>query len=325
VSPANSTYPVVILVRHTMQSYSNYGAMPAGFQDYEMNGNGAAKSSFGRAQRRNINLAALTVCLFLPWLIFVSVYSVSGLTIHYTSSDVVLLTEAVAAGVVALMGFAALQSLRRGEEGNPSWYVFLFVTSLVALVVGVLAGNANFTQNMQPYLDVKNMNEYILIDPSTAKGNQLMDAGRVLFDPSAKLNISRSMGFRNLDTYCVAPISGSQKGDSYDFWAVGTNCCSGHAADFHCGEYNNPSARSGLRLMRDDLRSYFRLAVQQAEAAYNIQSNHPIFFYWMQDPSTEILAYENAAYTTWMVGCFVALVLQLMLVVGATVAFAKYD
>mmetsp|Transcript_55965 Transcript_55965/g.99661 ORF Transcript_55965/g.99661 Transcript_55965/m.99661 type:complete len:309 (-) Transcript_55965:137-1063(-) len=308
-----------------MQSYSGYGAMPAGFHDYEMNGNGPAKSAFGRGQRRMITLPALAACLFLPWFIFVSVYTVAGLSLHYVSADVVVVTEAVAAALVVLIGLGALQSWRRGEEGSISWYSFLFVTSLIGLVVAVVLGNANFTSNMQPYMDVKNMNEYILIDPTTAKGNQLMDAGRVLFDSSAKLDISHSMGFRNLDTYCVAPIVGSEKQDNYDFWAVGTNCCSGHAADFHCGEYNNPTARSGLRLMRDDLRSYFRLAVQQAEAAYNIQANHPIFFYWMQDPQTEILAYENAAYTTWMVGCFVALGIQLLLVVGATVVFAKYD
>eukprot|EP00440_Ansanella_granifera_P050876 gb/GFBE01055141.1/.p1 GENE.gb/GFBE01055141.1/~~gb/GFBE01055141.1/.p1 ORF type:complete len:315 (+),score=70.33 gb/GFBE01055141.1/:1-945(+) len=302
-------------------SYQTYGAMPQGMET--MSGYGAKPSAFGRVQRKSINLAALAVCLFLPWFIFTVVYSVCSLTLHYSSPELVSMVEVIAGGVVLLLGFSAVQNIRKGDEGNPSWYVFLFVTSALALIVGALLGNMNYSSHMVPFLDVSNMNSYEMVNPSDSKGNQLMDAGRVHFVPEAKLDIGHSMGFRNLDTYCVAPIVSADKQDSYDFWAVGLNCCSGHVADFHCGEYNNPSAHSGLRLMRDDLRSYFRLAVQQAEAAYNIKSNHPIFFYWMQDPATEVTAYENAAYTNWMVGVFVALGVQLLLVVAATIAFAK--
>ena len=37
---------------------------------------------------------------------------------------------------------------------------------------------------------------------------------------------------------------------SYDFWAVGINCCNqGRDGLFRCGEYANIHARSGLRYM----------------------------------------------------------------------------
>merc|ERR1740121_3126179 len=103
-----------------------------------------------------------------------------------------------------------------------------------------------------------NLNTYSDVDPSQMKGQQLMDAGRIVFTQNSKLDIRRSMSFKNLDSYCVAPITIGNENTtyaalaSYDFWAVGINCCSDNTADFHCGEFDNSKAHAGLRLMRDE-------------------------------------------------------------------------
>merc|ERR1719161_3450528 len=118
-----------------------------------------------------------------------------------------------------------------------------------------------------------------------------------------------SMGFKNLQMYCVAPIVSGSRDDakrisSYDFWAIGTNCCSGTQADFHCEGFNIRGASAGVRLMRDDHRAFYRLAVQQAEAAYNIRADHPLFFHWMQDPNAEVTAYMDEGYKYYLLGIF---------------------
>eukprot|EP00448_Togula_jolla_P011479 CAMPEP_0170602872 /NCGR_PEP_ID=MMETSP0224-20130122/18620_1 /TAXON_ID=285029 /ORGANISM="Togula jolla, Strain CCCM 725" /LENGTH=235 /DNA_ID=CAMNT_0010927735 /DNA_START=269 /DNA_END=976 /DNA_ORIENTATION=- len=228
--------------------------------------------------------------------------------------------------IIIALGYSAFSAWRRRSngEGEPTWYVFLFVTSLIAWIAAGSVGSANYNNNMVPFYDVQNLNTYTAVDPAVYRGQQLMDAGRFVFTPDSKLDLQKSMGFRNNDLYCVAPIvSGNTQLDSYDFWAVGTNCCSGHAADFHCGEFNNPQAISGLRLMREDQRPFFRLAVQQAEAAYNMKATHPIFLYWMQDPMAEINAYQDAAFKTFLLSIFGFFAFQFFMVVMAMFVFAK--
>eukprot|EP00438_Fugacium_kawagutii_P009189 Skav234281 [mRNA] locus=scaffold2271:7000:9362:+ [translate_table: standard] len=82
--------------------------------------------------------------------------------------------------------------------------------------------------------------------------------------PTAFFIARRSMAFKNVDTYCVAPITVTK------------------------GEYNNPNAHSGLRLLSDDQRGFYRLAVEQAE--------HPLFFYWTEDATAAMNTFRDNGY-----------------------------
>lgn len=305
-------------VQYPMATYGNagYGATPAyaDFQTTSLDG----KPPFGYGQqRRSVSPAILAASFGLPWILFAVVFTFEFLPLHYQTPQVVNLIVLASALVCVGLYAVAFNAWRRRFEGiDPYWFIFIAVTATLAVASGLVAGLKNFEDNMVPYMDVSNLNVYTGIDASTYTGAQLMDAGVVAFTTGSTLSISKSMGFKNLETYCVAPIvsNASAKPGSYDFWAVGLNCCSGHLADFHCGEFSNPNAISGVRLMREDYRKYFRLAVQQAEAAYNIKAEHPVFFYWLQDPSSEISAYQEDAYRIFLLGLGVSVGVQLVFV-----------
>jgi len=295
-------------------------------QYYQYGTPGVEKTPFARGQRSRLNLVAICQCLFVPWIVFCAVYAVMSFSLHYSQPALCYLVVACCGVFVLLVGFMAFQAVQKRASGasDPSWYIFLFLTSLVAWSVAVVLGDLNFWYNMQPYYDIQNLNTYPSVSPASMRGQQLMDAGRVFFTSGTKLDLTKSMGFRNLDLYCVAPITtGDAPLASYDFWAVGLNCCSGTSADFHCGEFNNPRAAAGLRLMRDDQRAFFRLAVQQAEAAYSIKAIHPLFFYWMQDPVAEMNSYQDDGFKYYLLGMFTHFSFQLFCVVVATIAFSK--
>lgn len=210
------------------------------------------------------------------------------------------------------------------------------MTLLLAWTAGVVAGDLNFAFNMESFYNFQSLNFYPDVDPSTASGQMLMDAGRMVFTPNSHLDLTKSMGFKQQDTYCVAPVTkaltgavnasrqGSQQTrENYDFWAVGVNCCSGNLPDFRCPHFNDAKARGGMRLMEDGQRAFFRLAVQQAEATYNIKATHPIFIHWVPDPLAEAQARQQQGFQCFLQGVLTFLSVQCFLVAAATLFFAK--
>jgi hypothetical protein len=280
-----------------------------------------------------MNIVAIAISLFAPWLLFNTIFAVMTFSIHYLQPLFAYAVVGFGFLVVIVSGVLAFHAVRmralNDPRSEPTWYIFTFGSCVIAWTLSLVGGDINFYHNMQPFYDIMNLNTYPSVDPSRMRGQQLMDAGRIVFTDDARLDIKKSMGFKNLDIYCVAPITVGNQNVShmplatYDFWAVGVNCCSGDGADFNCGDFNNPRAHSGLRLMRDDQRAYFRLAVQQAEAAYNLKGDHPLFFYWMQDPMLAVANYQDEGFKWYLVGMLSHFLFQLFMVTGAVLAFSK--
>jgi len=296
--------------------------------------------SFGR-KRMKMNIVAIFVSLFLPWILFTLLYADVSFRLHYKFPSLcwglVVFAVLLALTIGVMAGLNVTQMIQGSPSYQPTWFIFLFLTSLVAVTLGPLMGSANFWENMQPYYDLQNLNDYSAVDPSRMKGQQMMDAGRVQFLKGATLDLRKAYAFQNLDTYCVAPITmyNPQLGsatplNSYDFWAVGINCCGGnstHTVDFKCGSYKSKDAHEGLRLMADEQRAFLRLAVQQAEAAHMIKAIHPLFFHWTDNSLTQMHRYLEKAYKNfacWMCGFF-AVQLGLVLIMSYGLSKMGYN
>ncbi|CAJ1398901.1 unnamed protein product [Effrenium voratum] len=250
-----------------------------------------------------MNFVPLIVCSLAPWGLFVLVYSLMAFQIHYTQPVFCYIAVFMLLFLVLCIGAKAATGRFRifsgvAAEREPSWLIFFALSLLLAWIVGFVQGDKNF-QLTGRYYDLGNLNNYTMVYPNRMLGQQLLDAGIVQFAPGSQLDIQKSMGFKNGQMYCVAPIVfGSAAPMSYDFWAVGTDCCSGSQADFSCRNYNNPQASGGIRLMYSQDRAFYRLAVQQAEATYNIKASHPLFFRWEVEPSKKVLSWLVEGHST---------------------------
>jgi len=256
-----------------------------------------------------------TVCLnlFLPWCMFGCMFAARSTQVRYFHPQVSQLLCGLGLLVILYVAYR-IWKVHKQLGIYPQFATTLFWSRFglgllgVAWVAGILFGDANFFLNMQPYFDILQLEVYPNVDPTKMNGQQVMDAGQVKFVAGTTVDTKYSMGFHDLEWYCVAPIvHGGVSNTSHDFWAVGTNCCKGPSTQptkFSCGEYDNPAALSGLRLMKDEQRPFFRLAVQQAEAKYGIKSLQPLFFYFMEKPQEELAAYVEGGFKYAITGFF---------------------
>jgi uncharacterized membrane protein len=270
------------------------------------------KSAFSYAQERRLNHMTIMLSALGPVVFFAAIFALMSFSIHYYQTGVTYLLIGLGAVLTLAVVRLAIKALNKSLVENvnlPSWSCFSALSMVAAFVLAVVVGSMNYWMNTRPYCEIDNLTFYHEVDPETATGMQLMDAGKVTFVPNAHIDLSRFMGFKNNQQYCVAPIVTNTSSSSsarpatttHDLWVVGLNCC---ATDFQCGEYSNVHAHGGLRLVRADQAEYFRLAVQQAEAAYTIRADHPIFFYWMQDPVADLHSMADDAMKLYVLGCF---------------------
>lgn len=287
-------------------------------------------------------LFGLLICLLAPLLLFIEVYWVRVMWIRYAYPD---LSDAFAAwgflwvaatGCMAYGGVPWPLSLafggltRKMNLKDPRLHSLLFVSCLGAWLLAFHAGDVTFQMYTQPYYNLLRFGTHKEVNPRQSASGSVMDAGIIQFTKNATLDLNHSMSFRSDDVYCVSPITtkGSKATEPpadgcQVFWAVGVNCC--HPGEFQCGEYNNPAAHSGVRVMNEPQRDFFLLAVRKAEAAFNLKTCQPTFVHWLEKPSHETSAMHDDYIKAFCSGVLQYLCLQMVLIVVliATAAYLK--
>lgn len=282
----------------------------------------APNATLTSRKHRRMNLKAICLNIFLPWFLFSALYMCISFSFHYDHPTAMWGIIVLAWVLVTVLGVLAFAE--RKSERHPTWYMFTTVAFAMAVLLAMILGNMNFSCHMKSFYDIENLNTYPSVDPSHDRGQEFMDAGRIYFAHDSVLDMSKAICFKNSDIYCAVPIvKGDHEIGFYDFWAVGMNCCNGASGDFRCGEFNNPHAHSGLRLVDSDQRLFYRLAVQRAEAAYNIKTTHPIFFHWVQDPIAETDISRMNGCKHFLISSFSYFAFNSFCVLVATVIFSK--
>jgi len=281
------------------------------------------RTVFSPGSRIKMNIVPMILNLFAPWGIFTLCCGLtSGWLMYSEPGLVVALSSLVLLGALASL-YKAVQA--RKSDPEPTWYSYAALAIAVAAVTGLLCGYANYVSLAKPYFEIRDLKAAHQINARYERGQNMMDAGIIYFAHGNQLDGQKSWHFMHHTQYCVAPVTasyGAPTTRSYDFWAVGEDCCSMSSSDFRCGEWSNAAARSGIRVLDDPALPFYRLAVQQAETLYGIQAAHPIFVRWSQDPLAEVNSWNAHAFRNYLFMLCFSFVVSLFFVVLASSKYA---
>merc|ERR1719329_1319266 len=221
--------------------------------------------------------------------------------------------------VMRVMLEEAKPNLRRKNVVFKLWWPFWTVGLVIAgTALGALLGKVLWFQSLMRYWDIHALQRYADIDTDVVSGDRISDVGLVSFQEGT--SIDRAAGGCFLNAGQVR----SQLGDmprtgTYDFFAVGVDCCTCPNQDFRCGDaWASTTARGGLRMTDDNLLPFYTLAADDWAAEYEKASRPPIFFEWVREP---LLSYHNLWGWAWSIGAlalctFVSLATGLALLLG---------
>jgi len=197
--------------------------------------------------------------------------------------------------LVVFMAFVFLawpQPAQVDYDGVPtqkqsSWKWFPLGMLVFACLMGYIVGGTNYYIFMLPYLHYTFNREYTNVNPGEdAAGYQ--DAGALYFSANARVNLAQSVGYKEWNRFCVAPIVSNDPSDTVSFFAAGLDCCNSRH-DFNCWEAMDSTAHAGVRISENDPIGknlpQFKKAAAMAASVYGFKtSDNPVLVMWVKDP-----------------------------------------
>jgi len=233
------------------------------------------RSVFSPGHRIRMNILPMFLNIFLPWGVFIFCLGITSFWVMYTKPS---LAYALVGCCIFIWLVTVLIAInRRRNDPEPAWYTYFAVMTGIAVFGGFFLGMNIFKNFSLPYYMVKDLKVIGHLDVNQERGQNVMDSGIVYFADGNGLDPTRSWHFKHGTVYCVAPIVGAgglPESGSFDFWAVGKDCCSQES--FECGDVMIPEARSG-ELLTDSTGDY-RLAVTMATVKYGVKTPIQLVF-----------------------------------------------
>lgn len=200
---------------------------------------------------------------------------------------------------VILTAFAVscLQCSRSARQPEHLFRFYASAACAVAIFLSTPVGLLAYSSFFSEYWFCRGSHSYANVLPSESASGYV-DAGMIVFADEARIDASRGVGYKDVHTFCVAPIlDDADDVKRVQFWAAGIDCC-GPRGTFACDDAWDKQAHAGIVVSptRPDWQPQFALAVKQAEAAFGIASaNEPVYVRWVVDP-------ERVQLNFWRVG-----------------------
>lgn len=248
---------------------------------------------------RTLDLGAVFSHGFWPTLVYAIIIVFFSTRFAHDQRTLALILGAVFT-ILVLANYVCAFRQRKRQRRPLFWAKYSIGTAVVTLLTAWGVSVYMHEEYLERYYEYGERSVYPHVS-SLTPGIQIQDAGRVNFEETANVTLINFGCFKQDHTYCVAPIvpwgniSAVPQDTSIDMWAVGLDCCDCPTGEYKCGQWNNPDAHSGLRVVYDDRKPYYRKAVEAWAINNERTVNTPLFFWWTADAKFEVNHLWNQA------------------------------